>query len=108
MQIWRLKALEIVYRENGAAVEGLEDINGHRKKKAGKGKSVSWGGAQTKGEGCECKLTKKMFFHSDLLKLYHKKKRKIAEFFPDMQTNEKKRQIDINQSYCIIHMFDLC
>ena len=25
-----LKALEIVYRENGAAVEGLADRNGHR------------------------------------------------------------------------------
>ena len=27
-----LKALEIVYRENGAAVEGLADRNGHRRK----------------------------------------------------------------------------
>ena len=25
-----LKALEIVYRENGASVEGLTDRNGHR------------------------------------------------------------------------------
>ena len=40
-----LKALEIVYQENGAAVEGLVDINGHRKKEVGKWKSVSWGGA---------------------------------------------------------------
>ena len=40
-----LKALEIVYRANGAAVEGLADRNGHRKKEVGKGKSVSWGGA---------------------------------------------------------------
>ena len=33
-----LKALEIVYRENGAAVEGLADRNGHRRKVVGKGK----------------------------------------------------------------------
>ena len=32
-----LKVLEIVYRGNGAAVEGLADRNGHRKKEAGKG-----------------------------------------------------------------------
>ena len=32
-----LKALEIAYRENGAAVEGLADINGHRRKVVGKG-----------------------------------------------------------------------
>ena len=31
-----LKALEIVYRENVAAVEGLADINGHRRKVLGK------------------------------------------------------------------------
>ena len=36
-----LKALEIVYRENGAAVEGLADRNGHRRKVVGEGKSVS-------------------------------------------------------------------
>ena len=46
-----LKALEIVYHTNGAAVEGLADRNGHIKKEVGKGKSVSWGGARTKGEG---------------------------------------------------------
>ena len=33
-----LKALEIVYRENGASVEGLADKNGHRRKVVGKGK----------------------------------------------------------------------
>ena len=37
-----LKELEIVYRENGAAVEGLADRNGHRRKVVGKGKSVRW------------------------------------------------------------------
>ena len=68
-----LKALEIVYQANGAAVEGLLDRNGHRKKELGKGESVSWGGGLSKGEGRECKLTKKMFFHSYLLKLCHKK-----------------------------------
>ena len=33
-----LKALEIVYRENWAAVEGLDDRNGHRQKLVGEGK----------------------------------------------------------------------
>ena len=46
-----LKALEIVYLANGAAVEGLADRNGHRRKVVGEGKSVSWGGARTKGKG---------------------------------------------------------
>ena len=68
-----LKALEIVYRTNGAAVEGLADRNGHRRKEVGEGNSVSWGGTRTKSEVRECKLTKNMFFHSDLLKLCHKK-----------------------------------
>ena len=78
-----LKALETIYCANGDAVEGLEDRNGHRRKVVGEGKSVSWGGARTKGKGREFKLTKKMFLHSDLLKLCLKKKRKINEFFPD-------------------------
>ena len=30
-------------------------------------KSVSWGGARTKGEVHKCELTNKMFLHSDLL-----------------------------------------
>ena len=46
-----LKASEIVYLENGAAVEGLADRNGRRRKVVGEGKSVSWGGARTKGKG---------------------------------------------------------
>ena len=33
----------------------------------GEVKSVSWGGARTKGELHKRKLTKKMFLHSDLL-----------------------------------------
>ena len=78
-----LKALEIVYRANGAAVEGLADRNEHRRKVVGQGKSVSWGGAWTNGKGRECELTKQMFLHSDLLKLCLKKKWKINEFFPD-------------------------
>ena len=65
-----LKALEIVYRENGAVVEGLVDRNGHRRKEVGEEKSVSWVDAQTKGEGCECELTKNIFFHSDLLQFF--------------------------------------
>ena len=68
-----LKALEIVYCANGTAVEGLADRNGNRRKEIGEGKSVSWGGARTKGEGRECKLTKNMLFHSDLLQLCLKK-----------------------------------
>ena len=78
-----LKVLEIVYRKNGAAVEGIADRNGHICKEVGEGKSVSWGGAQTKGEGRECELTKNIFFHSSLLQLCLKKKQKITEFFPD-------------------------
>ena len=64
-----LKALEIVYRENGDVVEGMSDMNGHRRKVVGEGKSVSWGSARTKGKGRECKITKKMFLHSDILNL---------------------------------------
>ena len=69
------KALEIVYRANGDAVEGIADRNGHRRKEVGEGESVSWGGAQTKGEGRKFELTKQMFFHSDLLQLCLKKNR---------------------------------
>ena len=93
--------LEIVYRANGAAVEGLSDRNGHIRKVVGEGGSVSWGGARTEGKGCECQLTKIMFLHSDLLKLCLKKKHNITEFFPDttfftirklvLRTNEIKR-----------------
>ena len=64
-----LKALEVVYLTNGDSVEELTDRNGHRRKVVGERKSVSWGVARFKGKGCECELTKKMFFHSDLLKL---------------------------------------
>ena len=78
-----LKVLEILYRENGAAVEGLADRNGHRRKVVGKWKSVRCGGARTKGEGRECKLAKKMLFHSYLLKLCLMKRRKISDLFLD-------------------------
>ena len=78
-----LKALEIVYRTNGDAVDGLADSNGHRRKVVGERKSFSWGGARTKGKGRECKTTKNMFLHSDMLKLCLKKKHNITEFFPD-------------------------
>ena len=44
-----LKALEIVYPENGAAVEALDDRNGHRKKVVGKGKSVRWSYVEVHG-----------------------------------------------------------
>ena len=78
-----LKALEIFYRTNGAAVEGVADSNGHRRQVVGEVKSVSWGGARTKGKGGGCKLTKKMFFHNYLLKLCLKKKHNITELFPN-------------------------
>ena len=78
-----LKSLEIFYRANGDAVEGLADSNGHRRKVLGEGKRVSWGGARTKGKWRKCKLTKNMFLHSDLLNLCLKKKRNNSEFFPD-------------------------
>ena len=78
-----MKASEIVYLENGASVEGLADRNGHIQLVVGKGKIFSWRGARFKGKGRECERTKKMFLHSDLLKLCPKKKRKISEFFPD-------------------------
>ena len=78
-----LKVLEIVYHENGAAVEGLADINGQRRKEVGEGKSVNWVVALTKCDGRKYKLTKKMFFHNDLLQLCLKKKWKITELFPD-------------------------
>ena len=78
-----LKALEMVYRANGAAVEGLDDRNGLRRKVLGEGESVSCGGARTKGKGCECELTKNIFLYSDLLKLCLKKNHSISEFFPD-------------------------
>ena len=76
--------LEIFYRANGDAVEGLADRNENRRKVVGEGKIISWGGARTKGKGCECEITKKMFLHSDLSKLCLKKKYNITEFFPDI------------------------
>ena len=54
-----LKTLEIVYRANVSAVEGIADRSGHRRNLVGKWKGVSCGGARTKGEGRECELAKK-------------------------------------------------
>ena len=51
------------------------------KKVVGELKSVSWGGVRTKGKGRECNLTKKVFLHSDLLKLRLRKKHNITWFF---------------------------
>ena len=53
-----LKALEVVYRANGAAVEGLAEMNGHRQKVVGERKSVSWGGSRTKGKGASANSPK--------------------------------------------------
>ena len=78
-----LKALEMFYRANGSAAEGLADRNGHRRKVGGEEESVSWGGARTKGKGRECELPKNMFLNSDLLKLCLKKKHNITDFYPE-------------------------
>ena len=48
------------------------------------GKSGRWGGARSKSELRECNLDRKMFLHSDMLKLYLKQKFNITEFFLDM------------------------
>ena len=78
-----LKALEIAYRANVSAFEGVANRDGHTRKVIGDGESVSWGGARTKVKGREYKLTKNMFLHSDLLKLCLKKNHSITDFFPD-------------------------
>ena len=57
LSIAKSQALEIVYRAHAGAVEGV----------VGEGKSVSWGGARTKGEVHKREITKKMFFSIDLL-----------------------------------------
>ena len=75
-----LELLEIVYRANESAVEGVADRNGHIWKVLGKVNSVSWVDARTKGEGREYELTKNVSLNSDLLKFFLKKKHKITEF----------------------------
>ena len=55
--ISKSQALEVFYRAHAGAVEGL----------VGEEKIVCWVGAQTKGEVHKRRLTKNMFFHSDLL-----------------------------------------
>ena len=57
MTIAKYQALEIVYHTHAGAVEGV----------VGEGKSVSWGGARTKGEVHKRELTKNMFLHSEFL-----------------------------------------
>ena len=71
------------YCTNGVAFKVLVDSNGHRQKIVGEGKSASWGIAQTKGKGRMFELTKKMFLHSDMLKLCLEKKHNITDLFPD-------------------------
>ena len=56
--VMAFEALEIVYCENEAAVEGLDDRNGYRQEVLSKVKSVSWRSARTKGKGQKYKLTK--------------------------------------------------
>ena len=55
--IAKSQGLKIVYHAHAGAVEGV----------VGEGKSVSWGGARTKGEVHKRELTNKMFLHSNLL-----------------------------------------
>ena len=57
LTISKYQALEIVYCAHDGAVEGV----------VGERKSVSWGGARTKGDVHKHKITKNMFFHSDLM-----------------------------------------
>ena len=90
--------MEIVYRAHARAVEGV----------ASEGKSVSWGGAQTKGDMHKRKLTKHMFLHSDLLTSLTSSLtqlfftiRKLA-----LRGNKVKRLRAINQSNRIIDTFD--
>ena len=109
--------MEIVYRAIWAEFEGLNDRNGHIWKVVGEEKSVSWVGALNKGKRRECELTKKMFLHSDLLKLCLKKKRtsltsSLTQLFFTfikfvLRGNGVKIWRAINKSNCIIHMFDL-
>ena len=80
--IAKYQAFEIVYRAHARAVEGV----------LGKGKSVSLGSAQNKGEVHKSELTNKMFLQSDFLTSLSSsltplffKIRKLA-----LQTNEKK------------------
>ena len=46
-------------------------------------KSGRWGGPRSKGEGRKSSCDRKMFYHSDLLKLCLKQKLDINKFFPD-------------------------
>ena len=69
-----LKVLVIFYCANGTAVEEMADRNEHRRKEVGEGESISWGVARTKCKGCECKITKNMFFHKYLWQLCLEKK----------------------------------
>ena len=75
----------------------------------GEVKSVSWGGARTKGELHNCELTKNMFLHSDLLTSLTSSLTPL--FFTirtlALRTNEIKRWRAINQPNRIIHTFDL-
>ena len=78
-----LKSLEIVYRTNAAAVEGLANRNVHIRKVVGEGKSVSWRGAKNRYKGRKCELTKSMLLKSNLFKLCLEKKHNVSELFPD-------------------------
>ena len=99
-----MSLLRLLYKDNSGLhsaldLEGLADRNGNIRKVVGERKSVSCVGAQKKGKGCNCKLTKNMSLQIDLLELFLKRGHNISEFFPDttyfrikklaMRTNEK-------------------
>ena len=97
--IFKSQALGIFYRAHARAVEGV----------VGEGKSFSWGGAQTKGEVHKCKLTNKIFLHSDLLTSLSSSRTPLFYTIIKLalRTNGIKIWRAINQSNRIMHMFDL-
>ena len=111
------KLLEIVYCTNGAAVEEISERNWYRQKVVGEGKFVSWGGAWTKGEVREWKLTKNIFLHSDLLNFCLERnttslsssltQRCLTIIKIALRSNGAKRYRSINQSNHNMHKFDL-
>ena len=75
----------------------------------GEGKSVSWGGAQSKGEVNKRKIIKNMFFHSDLLTSLTSSLTQLCLMIRKLalRSDGVKRWKDINQPNHNIHKFDL-
>ena len=74
--------MEIVYRSNGAAVEGIADRNGHRKKEGGKGK-VSVGEVHKPKVRVASDNSPKHVLPQRFVSVVSEEKQKITEFFPD-------------------------